>query len=115
MKRVEKRALSVYILVAIAILGMGFYIVRYILYAGEWASAPFNEAAFSQGVLTVGTVTDRNGVILADVTDGRRTFAANEDVRRSTLHAVGDLHGNIGTGALSVYAARLSVFNRITS
>jgi len=114
MNKVNTRALSVLILVGIALLGIGFYIVRYIMFGDDWASAPFNATVFSRGVLAVGTITDRNGVILANVEDGKREFADNADVRRSTLHVVGDKDGNIGTGALSVFAPELMGFNLIT-
>ncbi|MDR2570767.1 MAG: penicillin-binding protein [Oscillospiraceae bacterium] len=114
MNKVRTRAFSLIILIAIAAFGMGFYIIRLFIYGGEWASAPFNATAYRAGVLAVGTVTDRNGVILADVTDGKRTFAESERVRRATLHAVGDRDGNVGTGALTVYAPQLMRYNFIT-
>jgi peptidoglycan glycosyltransferase len=76
-------------------------------------SASFNSNAYSGGTLTTGTLTDRNGVVLAGITDGKRTFADNADVRKATLHVVGDLHGNIGTGALTVYASKLIGYNII--
>lgn len=114
MNKVKTRALSVLLLVGIAVLGMGFYVFRYVIYGSEWASAPFNSTVFHRGTLASGVVRDRNGVILADITDGRRTFANNADVRRATLHSVGDIDGNIGTGALSVYASQLTGYNLIT-
>jgi len=114
MKKVKTRALSVLLLVGIALLGMGFYVVRYIISGDDWASAPFNSTVFRRGALAVGVVTDRNGLVLADISDGRRSFAENSDVRRSTLHAVGDADGNIGTGALSVFAPELMGYNLIT-
>jgi len=114
MNKVRTRALSVYLLIAVAVLGMGFYVVRFIIHGDDWASAPFNVAVYSRGSLAVGRVTDRNGVILADVTDGRRTFAESRDVRRATLHAVGDKEGNIGTGALTAFAPEMMGYNLIT-
>ena len=114
MKKVKNRALCALLLVAIAILGMGFYIVRFAVHGGDWASASFNSTAYSRGVLTSGTVVDRNGVVLAGITDGKRTFADSADVRKATLHAVGDLYGNIGTGALRVYAPQLIGYNIVT-
>jgi len=93
---------------------MGFYVVRYIAFGSQWASAPFNQTVFQRGILNIGVVTDRNGVILADVTDGRRTFANSAEVRRATLHAVGDLEGNVGTGALTAFASDLAGYNLIT-
>jgi peptidoglycan glycosyltransferase len=114
MRKVKTRSFSIYILVAVAILGMGFYVGRYVIFGSQWASAPFNQTVFHRGVLNVGVVTDRNGVILADVTDGRRTFAGSAEVRRSTLHVVGDLDGNVGTGALFAFASDLAGYNLIT-
>ena len=114
MNKVRTRALSLFLLVAVAIVGMGFYVGRYIVFGGDWAAAPFNATVFRGGVLAVGEVRDRNGVVLAGITDGRRTFADSGEVRRATLHAVGDKDGNIGTGALSVFAPELMGFNLIT-
>ena len=114
MKKVKSRSLSILILVAIAILGMGFYIGRYVIFGSQWALAPFNQTVFQRGILNIGVVTDRNGVVLAGVTDGRRTFASNADIRRATLHAVGDLEGNVGTGALKAFASDLTGYNLIT-
>ena len=114
MNKVKKRALSVLLLIIVALLGMCFYTVRYVLYGHEWASAPFNSTVFRRGVLAVGTVTDRNGIVLAGETDGKRTFAENRNIRRATLHAVGDADGNIGTGALVAFASDLMGYNIIT-
>ncbi|MCL2392912.1 MAG: penicillin-binding transpeptidase domain-containing protein [Oscillospiraceae bacterium] len=114
MNNVKFRTFSMLVLVGIAILGMGFFTVRFVMFGEQWAGAPFNATAFQGGVLTAGSITDRNGIVLADMTDGRRTFAANGDIRRATLHAVGDRGGNIGTGALSLYAGELMGYNLIT-
>ncbi|MCL2279362.1 MAG: penicillin-binding transpeptidase domain-containing protein [Oscillospiraceae bacterium] len=113
MNRVRRRALAVYLLVAVAVLGLGFYVVRFFVHGSAWASAPFNQTVHRAGILTVGRVVDRNGVVLADVTDGRRSFADSAEVRRATLHAVGDREGNVGTGALSLFAAELMGYNPI--
>jgi len=128
MNKVRTRAYSVLLLVAIALLGMGFLVVRYFINGTEWATvqAKFNEeeqvtvlARFNRNVyqngrlVAYGIVTDRNGVLLAGSNDGIRTFAESADVRRSTLHAVGDMHGNIGTAALSVFSSDLMGYNLI--
>jgi len=114
MKKVKSRAISVLILVVIALLGMGFYVGRYIINGSDWAAAPVNAAAFRRGILMSGEVRDRNGVVLASIKDGNRIFADNADVRRATLHAVGDTGGNIGTGALVAFASDLTGYNLIT-
>ena len=114
MKKVKNRALAALLLVALMIIGLGVYVVRLAVNGSRWATASFNAEVYTGGVLTVGTITDRNGVVLADITDGARTFADSAQVRRATLHAVGDRQGNIGTGALTVYAPELVGYNIIT-
>ena len=43
--------------------------------------------------------------------DGSRTYYDNATVRKATLHAVGDLQGNIGTGALNAFADKLTGYS----
>jgi len=117
MNKIRVRSYSVLLLVAIALLGMLFLLIRFFVFGAQWATARerFNETVFRNGrFIATGTVTDRNGVILADVTDGRRTYAENANVRRSTVHAVGDLNANISTGALTAFATDLTSYNLIT-
>ena len=114
MKRVKNRALAELLLVAAVIIGLGVYIVRFAEDGERWATEAVNPSVYSGGALVVGKLTDRNEVMLAGITDGRRTFAENADVRRATLHAVGDAQGFIGTGALSVFAPQLAGYNAIT-
>lgn len=114
MKKVKNRALCALLLVAVAIIGLGYYIIRFAVSGGDWAGASFNSTLYSGGTLMAGTLTDRNGVVLSSATDGKRTFAESTDVRKSTLHAVGDAQGNIGTGALSVFAPEMIGYNIFT-
>ena len=114
MKKVKNRARFTLLLVAMAIAGLCAYIIMFSISGDDWASATFNLAVYKGGALTVGSLTDRNGKALASVTEGKRTFADSADVRKATLHVVGDLQGNIGTGALKVYADELMGYNIIT-
>ena len=108
MKKVKKRALFALLPVGAALLGLCIYIVILALNGSNWASARFNPAVYRSGVMALGTLTDREGVVLAGIDeDGARTFADNADVRKATLHAVGERQGNIGTGALTVYSSEL--------
>ncbi|MCL2153274.1 MAG: penicillin-binding transpeptidase domain-containing protein [Oscillospiraceae bacterium] len=111
MKKVKNRALCALLIVALTIIGIGFYIAMFAINGRDWAGASFNSAAYSGGALVVGSLTDRNGVTLSTVADGKRVFADSIDTRKATLHAVGDAYGNIGTGALSVYAPNLIGYN----
>ena len=62
-----------------------------------------------------GTLTDRNGLVLASVDDnGKRVFAESTELRKAALHVTGDRAGNIGTGALTMFAADLTGYNFFT-
>ncbi|SHH51558.1 peptidoglycan glycosyltransferase [Sporobacter termitidis DSM 10068] len=114
MKRVGNRSRALLLLVLIVLAGLSFYIFRLLGSGRTWASYPSNQTVYSGGVLKLGTVLDRNGLVLSTMTDGKRTYAEDKTVRAATLHAVGDLSGNIGTGALSQFASRLIGYNFLT-
>ena len=73
------------ILALILVAGMGVFLFRLVRDGRQWVSFPANQAVYSDGVLTVGTLTDRNGTVLAGVSDGQRTYAAYESVRRGRV------------------------------
>ena len=116
MKKIEKRAFLCLILAAALILGLGFYVVRYVLCGSRWASFAANRHLYnSQGQLSVGRVLDRDGDVLSWADEeGTRHYYENATVRKATLHAVGDAQGKIGTGALTAFASQLSGYNLIT-
>lgn len=114
MKRVGNRSRALLILALFVTAGLSFYIYRYFTSGADWASFPSNQAVYSNGVLKAGTILDRNGVILSEIADGSRTYSDNADIRKATLHAVGDLNGNIGTGALTSFIPQLIGYNSLT-
>lgn len=112
MKKIERRAVVCVALALALVAGMGIFLVRYFTSGGKWASSAFNRHLYnSSGVLLSGTVLDRDGDILSEVIDGSRTYYENATVRKATLHAVGDLQGRIGTGALNAFAHELTGYN----
>jgi cell division protein FtsI/penicillin-binding protein 2 len=114
MKKIEHRALVCALLAALLAAGLGIFLGRCWLRGGSWASSAFNRHLYNtEGGLAAGTVLDRDGDVLSEVRDGTRTYHENETVRKATLHAVGDLKGSIGTGALNAFADRLTGYNRI--
>ena len=109
MKKIERRALVCCILAMLLAAGLCVFLSKYLLNGGSWVSSAFNRHLYnSSGVLACGTVLDRDGDVLSTVENGERTYYDNADVRRATLHAVGDLQGNIGTGALNAFADKLT-------
>lgn len=113
MKKIERRTLVCLVLALCLAAGMCVFIGKYLLYGGSWASSAFNRHLYNtDGQLASGTVLDRDGDVLSTVTeDGKRTYYDNVDVRKATLHAVGDLQGNIGTGALNAFADQLTGYS----
>ncbi len=103
MKKVTTRAFAVLLLAALVIAGMGVYLFRLVRDGGDWASFYANDSVYSDGALNRGAVTDRNDVLLAFAGEEASGSAESADVRKSCLHAGGDLHGSIGTGALSAF------------
>ena len=102
MKKIENRAFVCFLLALLLAAGLGLFLVRYFTQGGRWASSAFNRHLYnSSGQLASGTVLDRDGDILSQIQDGKRTYYQDETVRKATLHAVGDLQGNIGAGTPS--------------
>ena len=112
MKKIENRAVVCFLLALALAVGMVCFLFRYLTQGGSWASAAFNRHLYnSQGQLITGTVLDRDGDVLSSAENGERTYYDNETVRKATLHAVGDLQGNVGAGALNAFADRLTGWN----
>ena len=112
MKKIERRAVVCIALALALALGMGVFLFRYVTGGAKWASSAFNRHLYdASGQLAVGTILDRDGDVLTTAKDGKRTYYENETVRKATLHAVGDLQGRIGTGALNAFADRLTGYN----
>lgn len=112
MKKIENRAVVCLALALVLAAGTLLFLFRYAARGGSWASAAFNRHLYNQqGQLITGTVTDRDGDVLSSAENGKRTCHDNETVRKATLHAVGDLQGNVGAGALNAFAGKLTGWN----
>lgn len=112
MKKIKLRTVSVIALVALLAAGLGLFTVRFVRNGSDWVSFRSNGNVFKNGKLLVGTVTDRDGVVLASISGGKVTYAEDMSVRESALHLIGD-SGNIAGGALSVFATELTGYDII--
>ena len=113
MKKVTNRAFASLLLAAFVVLGMGVYLFRLARDGGDWATFYANDSVYADGAISRGSVTDRNGVQLAFTNGDVFGFADSYDVRVSCLHAVGDMSGNIGTGALTAFRSKLVGYSLI--
>ena len=90
MKKIERRTIVCAALALCLGLGLCVFLVKFFLQGGDWVSSAFNRHLYNtQGQLAVGTVLDRDGDVLSEALDGKRTYYDNEIVRKATLHAVG--------------------------
>ena len=108
MKKVTRRAISALLVAALVIAGVVVYGLKYVNNGAVWASY-FG----SNNVAGTSTLTDRNGVVLAAETSGAATFAEDYATRVACYQTVGDLSGNVGTGALTMFRSRLSGYSLI--
>lgn len=112
MKKIERRAMVCRILAAALVLGLGIFLWKWVAHGGSWASSAFNRHMYnSEGLLASGTILDRDGDVLSTIVDGKRVYYDNADVRKATLHVVGDRQGNIGTSALTAFGHKLTGYN----
>lgn len=115
MKTTGFRSFVLYILLFAFLGGLGWFTVNLALNGSKWATQPYNGHIYGDGVSTAaGTITDRNGMILAQSVDGTRVYAESESVRRSLLHTVGDSSGYISTAVQAVHRSQLVGYNLIT-
>ena len=114
MKKIDRRAFICRALALLLTAGLALFVVRWGLYGGKWASSAFNRHLYnSDGQLASGTGLDRDGDVLSSAAGGKRSYYSNPTVRKATLHVVGDLQGNIGTGVLNAFADKLTGYNLI--
>ena len=114
MHKIRRRAFIAVALVLALCAGLCVYIVSYLQDGASWVSLPSNRHLYRNGQLILGTITDRDGEVLAETVNGARYYAEDETVRRAMLHLVGDTAGKIGTGAQTKFSSLLSGFSPIS-
>ncbi len=118
MKKIKNRAYFAMLIALGLVFGIAIFAFRLFADGKDWVMLRANQSVFNEGVMDTGTVTDRNGVLLASAGNGVYSYAEDETVRRSCFHAVGDYTGNIGSGAVNAYDYKLAgydFFNGVAS
>lgn len=109
MKKITNRALSVLLIAAMVIFGMGVYIFRYIDHGKEWALYFSRSNSDSTGQLL-----DRNGMVLAYFNGEENQFSPDALTRTANYHVTGDYWDRTGTGILSRYWSDSQGFSLFT-
>ena len=106
MNRITKRVWFALLLAIALAVGVGAFGVRYFLKAGQWVTFSGSPHVYSGGNLNSGVVTDRDGTVLLDATDGR-VYSDSQLLREATLHILGDRDGYIPSWILEEYSDQL--------
>ena len=112
MNRVISRAKALFLLILILAGGMAFFLGEYFAKSQNWILFNGSPHVYNASNIGCGMITDRNGMLILDLSKGR-TYSALEQLRRATLHWVGDRQGNISAPALSYYAEEIAGFDPI--
>ena len=114
MNRILKRSFALFAIILAFLGGILIYYFSLAVNGSDWATYPANKHIYSNGIITkAGQITDRNGVVLAETKNGERVYNNNSDIRKSTVHAVGDLNGFVATGMHSAYLEELCGFDPV--
>lgn len=112
MRKTVRRAVVLYIFAAVFFAAVVLLVVSFALNGSDWVSNRVNKHVYSSGqTVNAGKITDRNGEILAQSVSGERKFSKDPDIRRATIHIVGDTSGFISTGTHSLYRDSLSGYS----
>ena len=114
MRRLERRAFISLLLAAVLFIGLLVFVYRFITHGGEWATFYGNQSLYSGDALSSGSIYDRDGTLLVANTEEGTYYNEDYNIRRGTLHAVGDTKGNISTSAMVAYRDKLIGYNLVT-
>ena len=113
MKRVSRRMIFLLVLMAVLVVGLGIFSIRYALHADEWVVFSGSPHVYSGTNLSVGVITDRSGSMLMDATEDK-VYAEDTLLRSATMHLLGDRFGYIHAPLLDPYADAMVGFNKVT-
>ncbi len=114
MKSISRRALSLYAIILLFLVGCGILFYNLVTNSSDWAMNRVNKHLYSSGSLaTAGDITDTNGIVLATTKDGKRVYNESRNIRLATLHTVGDSAGYIASGIQTSYKDELTGYTLI--
>ena len=112
MNRVTRRAGALFVLVILLVGGLCFFLYEYACDAGTWVISAGSPHVYNSTNIGCGQVVDRSGTLLLDITEAR-TYAEDLNVRKSTLHWLGDRKGQISAPAIAYYAKEMTGYDTV--
>ncbi len=114
MKSISRRALSLYAIILLFLVGCGILFFNLVSNSSDWAMNRVNKHLYSSGSLaTAGDITDTNGVVLVTTKNGQRIYNESRNIRLATLHTVGDSAGYIASGIQTSYKDELTGYTLV--
>ena len=110
MNRIAGRAKSLILLAALLFGGFAFFVGEFCANASRWVVFPRSPHVYSAGNIDCGVVVDRDGYLILDLNEGR-SYTEDLQLRKSTIHWVGDRYGMISAPALPNYLSQSSGFD----
>ena len=89
MNRIASRGFAVIILALVLFVGFGLFITEFIVNSDSWVVNPGSPHVFKGENLNCGVVVDSEGILLLDMQNDR-TYSSSEQIRKSTVHWVGN-------------------------
>lgn len=112
MNKIARRAWITIVLVAVLLGGMGFFCVQFFIQSSNWVVESGSPHVYNGSNIGCGVAVDRDGILLLDMTDGRQ-YTEDEQLRKATVHWVGDRAGSISAPALTAHASDLAGFDML--
>ena len=99
---------------AVLVIGLVVFVFRLETNGSKWASFYANKHIYNDGQLAVGAVYDRDGTLLLKNTKGGSQYNDDQEIRKATLHVVGDKGFNIVTAANNAFRGKMVGYNFVT-
>ena len=115
MKQMSRRSILLLIIMLCFTAGLVILGVVFAINASGWTSYPANRHIYNNKAILsgAGSITDRNGIVLAQTIDGDRVYNNDKNIRKALLHTVGDSSGLIKTGLQNSYWKKLVGYNLV--
>lgn len=115
MKQMSRRSILLLIIMLCFTAGLVVLGIVFAINAPGWTSYPANRHIYNNKAILsgAGSITDRNGIVLAQTIDGDRVYNNDKNIRKALLHTVGDSSGLIKTGLQNSYWKQLVGYNLV--
>lgn len=113
MNKIASRAWISLVLVLVLLGGFGYFCVQYFTQSANWVVESGSPHVYNGGNIGCGVAVDKDGLLLLDLSGQSRLYSNDAQLRRATVHWVGDRAGSISAPALSSHASELAGFDML--